>query len=300
MDVFNVGSINLDHVYQVPHFVQPGETLSASHYQRGLGGKGLNQTVALHRAGSTVRHIGAVGQDDHTTLTALQSLGLDTRGIDTVDASTGHAIIQVDTQAENCIVIHPGANARIDQQRIAAQLHQHPDTSWLLLQNETNATADVFALTQRYQRRLAFNPAPAHADLAALPLDALALLIVNRIELQQLSAHDEINLGLQALQRRCPNTEIVVTLGGNGAICAPAGAGSDAWQRCPIIPVSAVDTTGAGDTFVGYYLSSRIRQVPVATALQCASAAAALCVSHAGAVDAIPEQPAVQSLLESL
>ena len=298
-DVLNIGSINLDHVYQVAHFVQPGETLSADAYSMGLGGKGLNQTVALHRADLRVRHIGAIGQDDPATLPQLQALGLDTQGIAKVSDSTGHALIQVDQQAENCIVIYPGANAAIDSAALEDTLRSTP-SPWLLMQNETNATAEVFRLAAKYQRRLAFNPAPAHPDLASLPLASLALLVVNQVELQQLSGHDDYSAGLLALQQRCPQTEIVVTLGSAGALCALPGQTAEQWQHCSIVPVDAKDTTGAGDTFVGYYLASRIREETVASALATASAAAALCVTRLGAVDAIPTYTEVRALQSEL
>ncbi len=290
MTVINVGSINLDHVYSVPHLTQAGETQAASAYQVGLGGKGLNQSVALHRAGAAVLHLGAVG--DQATRDALSALGLDTRGIDVLDAPTGHAIIQVDAKAENNIILFAGANAALTNETLDAHLKTH--SGWVLLQNETNATETTFALAARYGLSLAFNPAPVTAATAELPLHQLSLLIVNRVELQQLSGAEEVPEALSLLRERCPDTEIVVTLGRDGALCSTA----DQEWFAPIFIVDAQDTTGAGDTFVGYYLAERLRGQAPMDALRTASAASALCVSDTGAVNTIPSRDAVQALLD--
>ena len=143
--ILNFGSINIDHVYQVDHFVQPGETLSSLAYSKGLGGKGLNQTVAIQRAGALVVHVGHVGHvgaDDVWLMKELTALGLDMSAIARVDEATGHAIIQVNQEGENCILLHAGANHCMDENEINVLLG-NADVEWVLLQNETNLIGSI-------------------------------------------------------------------------------------------------------------------------------------------------------------
>lgn len=292
MAVVNFGSINIDHVYQVARFVRPGETLASQHYQRVLGGKGANQSIALARAGSKVVHIGAINQQDSWIIDDLSQAGVDTAGIQLTKEATGHAIIQVDQQGENCILLYSGANAQLRAKQLATQLEAQ---DWLLIQNETSAVAEVINLAQARGLKIAFNPAPMTDAVKTLPLAALDLLIVNEIEACQLSEVADIEVAIKKLTTLLPTTALVITLGAEGALyCA-----EDEQIQVAAYLVKAVDTTAAGDTFTGYLLAQLAAGVSVKSALTTACGAAALCVSRAGASPSIPLLSEVSAFLET-
>ena len=283
--IINFGSINIDHLYRVPHFVAPGETLASTAYSKGLGGKGFNQSIALHRAGAPVRHVGCIGADDATAdawlHTQLTQLGLDLSAVQAVETATGHALIQVNDDGENCILLYPGANHELTEAQINAELN-HANADWVLLQNETNAITSIIERAHAAGKKVVFNPAPCRAELAQLPLHKLHTLIVNEIEAQQLSGEHQLEAALNKLATLCPN--IILTLGGDGVrYIGEAGAQFVAAKK-----VEVVDTTAAGDTFIGYYLASMAQGMDVRAALERASAAAAITVTRLGAVSAIP------------
>lgn len=283
--IINFGSINIDHVYRVPHFVAPGETLGSTAYSKGLGGKGFNQSIALYRAGAPVRHVGCIGADDAGNgawlHTQLSELGLDLSGIQSVDTATGHALIQVNDDGENCILLYPGANHALSEVQIQAELN-HASAEWVLLQNETNAIDTIINQAHAAGKKVVFNPAPCRPELAQLPLHKLHTLIVNEIEAQQLSGQSDLSAALDQLSTLCQN--IILTLGGDGVrYIGEAGAQFVAAKK-----VEVVDTTAAGDTFIGYYLASMAQGMDVRSALERANAAAAITVTRLGAVSAIP------------
>jgi ribokinase len=279
--IVNFGSINIDHVYQVAHFVQPGETLATRGYSKGVGGKGLNQSVALYRAGASVTHAGCIGREDDWMAHQLTQLSLDTSAIEKVEQATGHALIQVNQDGENCILLHAGANHALTEQMIDAQLAR-TDVTWVLLQNETNLIDVVIEKAYAAGKRIAFNPAPCHADLAKLPLHLIDTLIVNEVEAVQLTGLADLEAALAKLSQTVKN--VVLTMGGDGVkYVGQAGAFFQAAQR-----VKVVDTTAAGDTFIGYYLAAMMRDSSVPDALAQASGAAAITVTREGASSAIP------------
>ena len=288
MQVYNFGSINIDHVYRVPHLVRPGETLASSSYTQVLGGKGANQSIALARAGAAVRHIGRYNAQDHALLAGLRDAGVDDSLLQTVEGASGHAIIQVDDQAENAIVLYAGANHSFTADELPSLLADAAAGDWLLLQNECSCTADMITVAAARGMQVAFNPAPMNAEVAALPLDKLAVLFVNEVEVMQLlGAEGEMPdpdwLAAQ-LQTRYPATRVVVTLGARGACCFYQGQ----TDCVPALRVEAVDTTGAGDTFTGYFLQALLGGQDIHTALNRACVASALCVQRAGASSSIP------------
>lgn len=284
MPFITIGSINIDHSYRVPHFLQPGETLACQSYQRGLGGKGMNQSVALHRAGAQVLHLGAIGRHDAWVRAAMLETGVDLGAVIEVDADTGHAIIQLDAQGQNCILIHPGANQCLQASDIEQVLQSHSKHAWVLTQNETSAVPDIFERVLAHGRRLAFNPAPCDPALAQLPLQRLAVLFVNEVEVCQLAQTGDINAAFTALRQRCPETLLVMTLGPDGL---RAAQGAEQWI-VPACPTTVVDTTGAGDTITGYVLAALDAGRGVEDALHWAARAAAITVSRPGAAASIP------------
>ena len=283
--IISFGSIDVDHVYRAPHVVAAGETLGSTAYSKGLGGKGFNQSIALYRAGADVRHVGCIGVDDaaagawlHKQLTGL---GLDLSGIQAVETATGHALIQVNDEGENCILLYPGANHELTDAQINAELSNNA-AEWVLLQNETNAIDTIIHQAHAAGKKVVFNPAPCRPELAQLPLHKLHTLIVNEIEAQQLSGMNDLQQALDKLSTLCPN--IILTLGGDGVrYIGQAGQHTVAAKK-----VEVVDTTASGDTFIGYYLASIADGMDVRAALERANAAAAITVTRPGAVSAIP------------
>ncbi len=289
MPIYNYGSINIDHIYRVPHLVMPGETLASHAYHKVLGGKGANQSIALARAGAAVRHIGRYHAADAAMLAPLSAAGVDVSGVAAVSEPTGHAIIQVDDKAENAIVLYAGANHSFTRDELPGLLADAAAGDWLLLQNECSCTADMIRTAAAKGMQVAFNPAPMQADIAALPLAQLSVLFVNQVEVMQLLAAD-VGAALGhtwlagQLQARYPDTQVVVTLGSQGACSFYQGTVT----YVPALPVQAVDTTGAGDTFIGYFMQAWMAGQPVQVALERACKAAALCVQRLGASSSIP------------
>lgn len=170
MRLYNIGSLNIDYVYSVPHFVRPGETLSSTNMQVFPGGKGLNQSVALARAGAQVIHCGRIGENGIFLKEILRDAGTDVRYVETDFESTGHTIIQVDESGQNCILLFPGANHSFTESFIRKVLATAQQEDILLLQNEINHLDTIFAVAAEKKLQIAFNPSPFHDTLLRLPL----------------------------------------------------------------------------------------------------------------------------------
>ena len=284
MKLFNIGSLNIDYVYTVEHFVEAGETLSSHRLERFPGGKGLNQSVALAKAGAPVIHGARVGNGGEFLLNTLAQAGADITRIEKVDAECGHAIIQVDPSGQNCILLFPGTNHRLDEAYIEAVLADAEEGDILLLQNETNALPELFAAAHRKGLSIALNPSPLDERISALPLEQVRWWFCNEIEGAALFGCEEPEAIADAFIRRYPHSALVLTLGKDGCLYR------DAQQllRQPVYPVKAVDTTAAGDTFTGYFLAAVMDGLPIQTALDLASRAASITVSRPGASVSIP------------
>lgn len=280
MNILNFGSLNIDLVYQVEHIARPGETIASSAHQVFAGGKGANQSAALARAGASVFHAGQVGPDGQWVVDKLAGLGVDVQHIRIGDAPTGHAIIQVDRQGQNSIVLFAGANAQIDREAIDAALGHFGRGDLLLLQNEINDVAYILTAATERGLTICLNPAPFGPAVCAYPLEQVDLLIVNEIEAAGLAGAST----LAALAARCPRAQIALTLGAAGAqYRSPTEE-----FHLPAPPVKAIDTTGAGDTFIGYFLQGLTADMTARAAMARAVQAAALCVTRPGAMDSIP------------
>ncbi len=284
MAVYNLGSINVDHVYHVPHLPEPGETLAAMSVKTGLGGKGANQSVAAARGGAEVFHIGGVGQADTFALGAMQHFGVDVRHVSKVDAPTGHAIINVDPNGENAIVICGGANLGLNQQTVAQALAGGHRGDILLLQNETNLQLGAAQLAHEKGMRVFYSAAPFDVRAVQAVLGHIDVLVMNEGEAAQLAHH--IRTGLTC--------EMIVTRGGKGATWAVPGE-EDINQ--PAFSVTPVDTTGAGDCFIGSVAAALASGASRKEAMRYASAAAAIQVTREGAAEAMPTQQEVLAFL---
>mgnify|MGYP005842111303 CR=1 FL=1 len=288
MAIVNLGSINIDLVYRVPHIVAPGETLGAVSRQVFAGGKGANQTVALARAGAKVYHAGRIGEDGRWILAKLADAGADTSLVEFDDGPTGHAVIQVSDDGENSIIIDGGANRRLDAAQIERTLSRFGPGDTLVLQNEVSGVAEAITRASARGMRVCLTPAPMDEAATRLPLEQVAVLLVNRSEGRALAGLDDAERAVGQLQRRTGGL-VVMTLGGDGAV---ASDGSDT-VRVPAYGVNPVDTTAAGDTFAGYFLASLSTGAAPAAAMTLAARAAAICVTRPGAMDSIPTREEV-------
>ncbi|HSF63178.1 MAG TPA: ribokinase [Paracoccaceae bacterium] len=284
MAIWNLGSINIDHIYRLPHLPAPGETLAALSFTSGLGGKGANQSVAAARAGARVHHIGAVGPDGAWTLDALARYGVGTTHIARVPDATGHAIILLDTAAENAIVLHPGANVTLRPETATAALAHAAPGDTLLLQNETTAQEPAAALAATRGLRTIYSAAPYDTAAVRAVLPHAPLLVMNAGEAAQLRT------ALGSL----PPLTVIITRGAQGADWIAPGA--DPLHQ-PAFRVLPVDTTGAGDCFTGTLAAALDAGAPPAQAMRRAAAAAAIQVTRPGAAPAMPTAAEVDAFL---
>lgn len=289
MTIFNLGSINIDHVYRLTAMPRAGETLHAQSYAQGLGGKGANQSVAAARAGAQVVHLGAMGQGDDWVLDRLKAAGVETRLIARLhDQATGHAIILVDDGAgENSIVIHGGANMALPAD--IAQGAGFAAGDIVLMQNETDRQAETAALAQQAGARVIYSAAPFQIEALRAVLPHIAILAVNELEASDTFA---------ALGEDLPIDGILITRGAKGAEYRDL-RGGQVWHQ-PAYPVTAIDTTGAGDCFAGWFAAGLAQGEDPATALRHAAAAAAVQVTRHGAGDAMPDRDTVMRFLKAM
>lgn len=290
MKVINFGSINIDHVYEVEHFVHPGETLRSDSYHLFSGGKGANQSLSLARAGAKVLHAGKIGEEGRWLLEKLQQSGVDTSLIEVVDAPTGHALIQVNPKGENAIIIHAGANETLTENNIESVLAMADQGDCLLVQNEINLVDKIIQKAREKGLLIVFNPAPMNVAVKEYPLDLVDIFIINEVEGEALTQQSEPEAILKQMQRRYPQSKTVLTLGTQGLIYEDEREG----VSLPALKVDAVDTTGAGDTFIGYFLAELISGKEIAECLKIGIRASALCVTRKGAGDSIPWRKEVE------
>ncbi len=290
MTIFNLGSINADHIYRVEHLPNPGETLSASSFVTGLGGKGINQSVAASLAGSDVVHIGAVGLDGAWAVDQISGYGIDTRFIDRIETPTGHAIVNVDQGGENAIVIFSGANNCQSIEQIQAALGGAKAGDILLLQNETDLQAEAARIARGLGMKVIYSAAPFSVEAVKGVLDNVSVLMMNKVESEQLCAR------LETVLFDLPVSDIVVTKGSDGAdwLCPATGK----TLNVASFPVTAIDTTAAGDTFAGYFAAGLDQGQSIQDAMMLGSAAAAIKVTRKGTADAIPMRAEIDAFLK--
>lgn len=286
MRIYNLGSMNIDYVYRVSHFLQPGETLSSESLEIFPGGKGLNQSVALGRAGARVIHGAIMGAGGEFLLQTMGESSVDIFRIQKSEESAGHAIIQVDKSGQNCILLFPGTNRMIDGAYIDHFLADAEPGDILLLQNESNCLAEAIERGYAKEMQIAFNPSPFHENILKLPLELVDWWFCNEIEgtaLFEKEVPEEIG---ENFVKRYPGKHLILTLGGEGSLYA-----RDAVRLYqPIYPAKVVDTTAAGDTFTGYFLAAIAEGKTVKEALEMASKAASVTVSRMGAAASIPRK----------
>lgn len=284
--IITLGSLNLDFTYQLPKPLEVGETLSSLSYRCGAGGKGANQSIAAARAGAEVYHAGRIGHDGALLRRTLADSGVKLDFLEEVETPTGHAVVLINDAGDNSIVLYGGANRTIDETFIDQVTSAANPGDILLLQNEVTCISHAMEAGRKAGMRVAFNFAPFDPKLAPeLPLSLCDFLFLNRIEAGGIAGKSDVEEILETLSRRFPETELVLTLGPEGAV-ALTPAGERFHADSPRVEV--VETTAAGDTFIGYYLAAVLDGFDTGRALERACRAAALCCSRAGAAESIP------------
>ena len=295
MDVIVLGSANIDRAYTVDHVVRLGETISSAGFSESCGGKGFNQALALARAGARVSFAGAIGPDGARLKETLVQEGVDVCHLMHRDCPTGHAIIQVTPQGQNSIVIHAGANGSIAPSDVDEALATFSAGDMLVLQNEVSSLGHALSKAHEKGMRIVLNPSPLDDAILGLDLSCVSILLVNEVEGGALSGRDTPEAILSALHARYPNTDIVLTLGGEGGKYLGADDTALSFEALDVVPV---DTTAAGDTFTGYLLAEIARGSGIAKALEVARVASGISVTRRGAACSIPNRSEVVQYME--
>lgn len=290
MKILNFGSLNLDYVYQVEHILIPGETLSSSDRTIFCGGKGLNQSIALAKAGITVYHAGMVGEGGEILLETCRENGVDTRFVRKIDGPCGHTVIQVDKDAQNCILLFGGANRSITREFVDEVLAFFEKGDVILLQNEINELGYIIDKASEKGMMIILNPSPYDNALDRCNLSKVSLFLVNEIEGYQITGEKEPEAILAKVRSIYPKAKIVLTLGSEGSVYQD----ENQIYRQGIYKVKAIDTTAAGDTFTGYFIASILENMSVEEGLKLAAKASAIAVSRPGATASIPLREEVQ------
>ena len=284
MKVLNFGSLNLDYVYQVESILIPGETQASRNRQTFCGGKGLNQSIALAKAGIPVYHAGMIGDDGEMLLETCRENGVNTEFIRILAGPCGHTVILVDKDGQNCILLYGGANRSITREFVDEVLSAFDKGDIILLQNEINELDYIIDRAYEKGMMIILNPSPYDDILKNCDMSKVSLFLVNEIEGYQITGEREPERILAAVKEKYPSAKIVLTLGGDGSVYQD----ETGIYHQGIFKVKAVDTTAAGDTFTGYFISSIIDGMPVKEGLEMAAKASAIAVSRPGATASIP------------
>lgn len=292
MKILNFGSCNIDTVYSVDHVVRVGETLSTRKMEIFPGGKGLNQSIAIARAGAEVYHAGCIGRDGEMLKELLLESGVDVSFLRTVDAPNGHAIIQVSAKGDNSIFIYGGSNEMVSEDFIDSVLSHFGAGDIVLLQNEISNIPYIIEKAYEKKMCIIFNPSPLNDAIKEIDLYKLSYMILNEIEATELSACEDTEAALAYFRENYPELKVMLTLGDQGSVYID----KECELRQHAFETKVVDTTAAGDTFTGYFVAGISFGMPQREILKLASAASAIAVSRNGAAPSIPSK---REVLES-
>lgn len=295
LKILNFGSLNMDYVYEVEHFVRPGETLSAASQTVKAGGKGLNQSIALRRAGAEAWHAGCMGAGGETLVELLKSNGVHTEYIRPVPTLQGNAVIQVNAQGENCILLFGGSNQCVTEAQIDETISAFAPGDWLLLQNEVNLVDRMVEKAAEKGMIIALNPSPFDRKLDAVDYGKLSWLLMNEIEAEQLTGKTDPEAAWAVLHGRYPQLSVLITLGVKGSMAWRLQHRTIETHFQSALPVQAVDTTAAGDTYTGYFISGLMEGRNLMQCMKRAARASAICVTRPGAADSIPTKDEVDA-----
>lgn len=284
MKILNYGSMNLDHVYAVPHFVSPGETILAMNNELFCGGKGLNQSMAVAKAGGVIYHAGIVGDDGNVMIDMLQKNGVDVSLIRKGSGPSSHTVIQVDPAGQNSIIVYSGENMRLSDKDMDEILDGFAAGDLIMLQNELYGSPQMMEKAAEKGLTVILNPSPADSRIMDYPLDRVDWFILNEIEGALLTGEEKPEKILDKFRVIYPTSSVVLTLGEDGAYLQT----KDLRMHQPAFKVHAVDTTAAGDTFTGYFIAGLAEGLPYEKIMKRAALASSIAVSRRGAADSVP------------
>lgn len=289
MKILNFGSINIDIFFRVEHIVRPGETISSESIEKRAGGKGLNQSVALAKVSDSVYHAGSIGTDGNFLIEEMENFGVDTSLLKKSDKLTGNAIIQVDDKGENSIVLYKGANFDNSEAYVDEVLSHFEKGDILVLQNEINCMPYIINKAYEKGLKIVLNPSPITDEIEKIDLDKIDLLLVNETEAKALAKVSDAKEAVNYFRENFPSLKVVETFGKNGSMYFD----KDNLINQDSFKVDAVDTTGAGDTFTGYFVTYFYKGEKITKCLEVAAKASALSVTKKGASISIPSHEAV-------
>lgn len=296
MKILNFGSCNIDHVYSLDHIVTVGETETTHRFETFPGGKGLNQSIAVARAGAKVYHAGCVGCDAEMLTDILYESGVDLTYLDKTDEKNGHAVIQVSKRGENSIFLYPGSNEMVEKQYIDRVLDNFNKGDIILLQNEISNVDYIIEKAYQKQMCIILNPSPINEKLEKIDFSKLTYIVLNEVEAKEISGIENPEESLAHIKKQYPSLKILLTLGVNGCIYSD----EETEVRQSSFVVDAVDTTAAGDTFTGYFVAGLSENEDYKRILTLSCAAAAISVSRKGAAPSIPDKAEVVSAIKTL
>ncbi len=295
MKICVFGSVNRDLVYQVPHLPVRSETLMSSHYQENFGGKGFNQGLAVARAGVQMYFAGKIGTDGKSLFEVLSGVPEMNTAHLLIDPEvpTGNAMMAVCPDGTNTSILYGGANAAVTEADIDAVLSDFSAGDILVTQNETAHLPYLLRACHEKGIRVALTPAPFYDWLIGMPeLSYAHWLLLNDFEGEKLSGvKDSPENTVRRLREMLPETTIIMTLGAEGSLYFDGNE----LIRQQAYRVKAIDSTGAGDTFAGYFISGIARGLSVKESLDLGSRASAICVTRLGAVPSIPRLSEVEN-----
>lgn len=299
MKVLNFGSLNIDYVYDVDNFVRKGETISSKGLNVFCGGKGLNQSVALARAGADVYHAGMIGKDGIFLVDFLKNSGVN---VDNIlirdDISTGNAIIQREISGDNCIILFAGANRSITRDYVDKVLEKFGRGDYIVLQNEISELPYIVEIAHRQGMKIVLNPSPMDEIIGELNLSYIDYFLLNETEALKLSGIDKFDSKkcMSGLVNTYKGAGVLITLGDKGAIYSDGNI----FVEQKAVKTKAVDTTAAGDTFTGYFVNGILGGKEIKEAINEATIAASIAVSRIGAAPSIPAMNEVKERLKNL
>lgn len=294
MKVLSFGSLNIDYVYSVPHFITRGETLATHSLNTYSGGKGLNQSIALSKAGLNVFHAGAIGDEGLFLLEELKNANVNIDFIELLkDTRTGHTIIQKSDDGDNCILLYGGANQKITKKKIDETIKNFSNEDALVIQNEISELSYLVERAKAQKMIIAFNPSPMENNILSL-FNYADYILLNEVEAGQFLKKDISNEKnpeeiVKQLREKLPSTKIVLTLGTQGSIYSD----NNIIFRQEAVKAKAVDTTAAGDTFTGFFLAGIFTGKSPEWSMKYAANASAIAVTRHGAAPSIPSKEEV-------
>lgn len=285
MKIVNFGSINIDIFFAVDHIVRPGETISAKSIEKRAGGKGLNQSIALAKNSKGVYHAGNIGSDGEFLAEYLENEGINTEFIRKSEILTGNAIIQVDEGGENSIVLYKGANFDNDKDFVDSVFEHFSENDILVLQNEINMMDYIINKAYEKGLKIVLNPSPITDEIKKFDYYKIDLLLLNEHEAKAISGKERLDENIEFFKKTYPKLKLVITLGKAGSIYIS----KDELIRQKAYKVKAIDSTGAGDTFTGFFVANFYAGKDINTCLELATRASAFSVTKKGASVSIPE-----------